>query len=93
MCDVFHNLDRMHEVHVPVMMVHSANDEMIDLEHGKRLCNEIPEQFRHEPWWHTDCHRLQHDFVAAGGLRKRGMPTCLMMQDFSSRSIECGVLQ
>ena len=51
------------QVTVPVMVVHSANDEMMDLVHGQTLWENLPEECQWEPWWlQTERHaHLPHD--------------------------------
>ena len=51
------------QVTVPVMVVHSAADEMMDLIHGQMLWDRLPEECQWEPWWlETEKHaHLPHD--------------------------------
>eukprot|EP00656_Telonema_subtile_P011199 TRINITY_DN15513_c0_g2_i1.p1 TRINITY_DN15513_c0_g2~~TRINITY_DN15513_c0_g2_i1.p1 ORF type:complete len:518 (-),score=104.31 TRINITY_DN15513_c0_g2_i1:367-1920(-) len=50
-CDLFRNIDRVGEIDVPVMVVHSKNDEMIDISHGERLHAGLPSQCQWDAWW------------------------------------------
>lgn len=50
-CDLFRNIDRVQEMEVPVMVVHSKNDEMIDISHGERLHGGLPPSCQWDAWW------------------------------------------
>jgi len=52
--DIFPNIQRIKKVSCPVMIIHGALDEEVDISHGQALHNAVPESLRREPWWVPD---------------------------------------
>jgi len=52
--DIFPNIDRIKKVQCPVMIIHGARDEEVNISHGQSLHEAVPEDLRREPWWVPD---------------------------------------
>ena len=52
--DIFPNIDRITNVNCPVMVIHGALDEEVDISHGIALHEAVPNDLKREPWWVPD---------------------------------------
>jgi fermentation-respiration switch protein FrsA (DUF1100 family) len=52
--DIFPNIDRIKNVQCPVMIIHGALDEEVNISHGIELHEAVPSDLKREPWWVPD---------------------------------------
>jgi fermentation-respiration switch protein FrsA (DUF1100 family) len=52
--DIYPNIDRIKKVECPVMIIHGALDEEVDVSHGQELHNAVSPHLRRDPWWVPD---------------------------------------
>lgn len=61
--DIFPNIQRIKKVACPVFIIHGQEDKEVHFDHGVQLNDNVPSQWRCEPWWVP--HR-QHNDVLQG---------------------------
>merc|ERR550539_2350759 len=52
--DIFPNINRIHKVQCPVMIIHGVLDQEVHISHGKALHDAVPENYQRNPWWVRD---------------------------------------
>lgn len=50
-CDLFKNMKRVQKVNVPVFLIHSDTDEMMNIKHAELLYENLKPEAQWEPWW------------------------------------------
>lgn len=52
--DIYPNIDRIKKTTCPVMVIHGALDEEVDISHGQELHRAVPPEYQRDPWWVRD---------------------------------------
>jgi len=49
--DIFANQDKVHNIRVPIFIMHGTNDTVINVSHGMALNGMIKEKYSYPAWW------------------------------------------
>jgi fermentation-respiration switch protein FrsA (DUF1100 family) len=68
--DKFPNIDRIRDVRCPVFIAHGEQDEIVPIEHGKKLYETLPIPFRTRPFFVDDMSHNYHGYKVEVAMMK-----------------------
>uniref|UniRef100_A0A7S1USD1 Serine aminopeptidase S33 domain-containing protein n=1 Tax=Grammatophora oceanica TaxID=210454 RepID=A0A7S1USD1_9STRA len=64
--DIYPNINKIRHVRCPTMVIHGKLDQEVAFHHGREMHENIPEEYRRDPWWIRD--RGHNDITEGPGM-------------------------